>query len=82
MFVHRLQIPSLGGGWMLRPSTMHGGASSPAASGTATSATSRRLGSVAVDPIEFVPGCSGCFVQVAGSFLFFLFFLGLSCNLY
>ena len=76
------QIPSHGGGWILRSSTTCGGASSPAASGMATPATSRFLGGAAVDLIVFLSGCSGCFVQVAGPFLYFFFFLGPSCNLY
>jgi hypothetical protein len=77
VFVQRAQIPSLGGGWILRPSTKRGGASSPAAGGTATLASTRFLGSVVVDLIVIFPGGSGCFVLIAGFLCFFLFRLDL-----
>jgi hypothetical protein len=81
VFVQRAQIPSLGGGWILRPSTKRGGASSPAAGGTATLASTRFLGSVVVDLIVIFPGGSGCFVLIAGFLCFFSPF-GSPCNLY
>ena len=73
----RLQIPLLGGGWLLRPSTMCGGTFSSAGCGTATPAATRFLGGEVEDLIAFSPEYSGCFVQVAGSFVCFLFFSGL-----
>lgn len=64
--VQRAQIPSHGGGWILRSSAICGGASSPASGGTATAVASRCLGRVVEDLFVIVPGGLGCSVLFAG----------------
>jgi hypothetical protein len=76
---HRYQIPSLGGGWLLRPSTTSGGASSRR---MAVRRLRHRLGALgtAVDLIVVLSGGLGCFSHFSGFPCFFVFLWGPDCK--
>ena len=81
VLVHRVSVPLLRGGRLLRPTTCWSGALFPAAGGSAAPSLPRCLGMV-LDPSVSSPIAQGALCTFQGSFCIFCFLLDLPVKVF